>query len=105
MSARGSAPTRAGPPTAVGTDANLGGRETDDDTEHRTMTSKTVNVPGISCGHCVATIERELRELEGVASVKAEQQSRRVTVSWDPEVTSWDAIEALMAEINYAPDS
>ena len=67
------------------------------------MTSKTVVVPGISCGHCVATIEREVGELEGVAAVSAEQESRTVTVSWDPETTDWVAIESLMKEIDYAP--
>ena len=67
------------------------------------MTSKTVNVPGISCGHCVMTIEREVGELDGVSSVKAEQASRNVTISWDPEATDWSAIEGLMKEINYVP--
>ena len=67
------------------------------------MTSKTVNVPGISCGHCVATIEREVGELAGVSSVKAEQDSRNVTISWDPDTTDWVVIEDLMTEINYAP--
>ena len=36
------------------------------------MTNKTVNVPNISCGHCVATIEREVSEIDGVSEVKAE---------------------------------
>ncbi len=67
------------------------------------MTTKTVKVPGISCGHCVMTIEREVGELEGVSSVKAEQASRDVTVAWDPEATDWEAIASLMKEINYAP--
>ena len=38
------------------------------------MTTKTYHVPNISCGHCVSTIERELRELVGVKSVKAEEE-------------------------------
>ena len=67
------------------------------------MTSKTVKVPAISCGHCVATIEREVGELAGVSAVKADQASRRVTISWDPETTDWVAIEDLMKEIHYAP--
>jgi len=69
------------------------------------MTSKTVKVPNISCGHCVMTIEREVGDLAGVASVKAEQGSRSVTVSWDPEATDWAAIEDLMKEINYPPSA
>ena len=67
------------------------------------MDSKTVKVPNISCGHCVMTIEREVGELEGVSTVKAEQVSRDVTISWDPQATTWEAIEDLMKEINYAP--
>ncbi len=67
------------------------------------MTSKTVNVPNISCGHCVATIEREVAEMDGVSDVKAEHTSRNVTVTWDPDTTDWVVIEGLMAEINYPP--
>lgn len=67
------------------------------------MTTKTVTVPNISCGHCVMTIEREVGGLAGVASVKAEQNPKQVTVSWDPDATDWTAIEALLKEINYPP--
>ncbi len=68
----------------------------------RDMT-KTVSVPGISCGHCVATIQRELGELTGVTQVQAEETARTVTVSWDPETTNWDAIGDLLREIDFAP--
>ena len=67
------------------------------------MTSKTVSVPSISCGHCVATIEREVSEVEGVAEVKADQASRNVTISWDPDTTDWVVIDGLLREINYPP--
>lgn len=65
--------------------------------------TKTVDVPGISCGHCVMTIEREVGELDGVDSVKAEQASKRVTISWDPDATDWVVIEDTMKEINFPP--
>ena len=64
------------------------------------MTTKTYTVPGISCGHCVATIERELKLVEGVQSVKAEQDSRRVTV----QVANDDLlpeVERTLVEIGY----
>ena len=67
------------------------------------MTNKTVNVPNISCGHCVSTIEREVAEVEGVVEVAADQASRNVTISWDPETTDWVVIEGTMKEINYPP--
>jgi copper chaperone len=67
------------------------------------MTSKTVTVPNISCGHCVATIEREVSALAGVSSVEGEPATRKVTIAWDPDATDWVAIEDLMKEIDYAP--
>ncbi|MCA9938272.1 MAG: heavy-metal-associated domain-containing protein [Anaerolineales bacterium] len=66
------------------------------------MTHKTFLVPAIHCGHCTHTIELELGDLEGVQSVKADQQSRQVTVSWQ-EPATWEKIEALLREINYPP--
>lgn len=67
------------------------------------MSRKTVRVPDISCGHCVKTIERELKEVQGVSSVAASESSKQVTVSWDDEATSWDRIRDLLQEINYPP--
>jgi copper chaperone len=67
------------------------------------MAERTVKVPNISCGHCVMTIEREVGELAGVQSVKADQSGRQVTVAWDEQATSWDEVESLMKEINYPP--
>lgn len=69
------------------------------------MTTKTVAVPNISCGHCVMTIEREVGEVKGVSSVKAEKESKQVTISWDPDATDWVVIEETMKEINYPPAS
>lgn len=64
------------------------------------MTTKTYSVPNISCGHCVMTIERELKFVDGLQSVKAEQESQNVTV----EVASEDVlqqVEAMLVEIGY----
>ncbi len=64
------------------------------------MTTKTYTVPDISCGHCTATIERELRSVEGLESVKAELDSKQVIV----EVQGDDVlaeVEKLLEEIGY----
>ncbi|MDZ7778844.1 MAG: heavy-metal-associated domain-containing protein [Gemmatimonadota bacterium] len=66
-------------------------------------TKKTVSVPNISCGHCVNTIEREVGEVPGVRGVEADEGSRKVTISWDPETTDWVVIEDTMKEIAYPP--
>jgi copper ion binding protein len=64
------------------------------------MASKTFTVPNISCNHCTMTIERELGELEGVASVTADVETKTVAVEWEVPAT-WDSIQSLLAEINY----
>jgi copper ion binding protein len=66
------------------------------------MESKTFTVPNISCGHCVHTVQMEVGDIPGVKHVKAEQDSKQVVVEWD-EPATWEQIEALLVEINYAP--
>ncbi len=67
------------------------------------MENKTFIVPNISCGHCTSTIEMELGDLAGVSSVKAEIESKKVTVAWELPAT-WEKINALLHEINYPPE-
>ena len=69
------------------------------------MQTKTFAVPNITCGHCVMTIERELKDLSGVNSVKGDETSRQVTVEWDETSLSWEKIDSLLQEINYPPES
>ncbi|MCO5184286.1 MAG: heavy-metal-associated domain-containing protein [Anaerolineae bacterium] len=64
------------------------------------MTSKTFVVPNISCGHCVNTVQNELSELQGVATVSADQDTKQVTVEWDAPA-DWESISALLDEIGY----
>ena len=69
------------------------------------MVEHTAKVPGISCGHCVKTIEREVGELSGVREVTGDAAARTVTVRWDETSTDWDAIAALLREIDYPPET
>ena len=69
------------------------------------MATKTFKVPNISCGHCVMTIEREVGELEGVTSVKAEEASQMVSVEWNEPPATWKDIQSLLEEINYPPEN
>jgi hypothetical protein len=51
------------------------------------------------------TIEREVGELDGMSSVRAEEATKMVTVEWSEPPASWDAIRALLEEINYPPEN
>jgi len=64
------------------------------------MENRTYTIPGIHCGHCVSTIERELSELQGVRRAKADQLTHRLEVEFDPPATEAQ-ITTLLAEINY----
>lgn len=64
------------------------------------MTTVTYLVPAISCGHCTRTIENELKDLSGIESVKADQASKQVVITFDAPADEIK-IKALLAEINY----
>jgi copper chaperone len=64
------------------------------------MTTVTYSVPAISCGHCTHTIETEVSELQGVKSVKAEIDTKKVVITFDAPASE-EKIKALLAEINY----
>ena len=64
------------------------------------MTTVKYSVPNISCGHCVHTIQVEVADLEGVHTVKADQESQVVEITFDNPATE-ERIKALLAEINY----
>ena len=67
------------------------------------MTSRTVQVPNISCSHCVKTIERELATVAGVTSVNAEAATRSVRIDWDESQSSWEDLRRRLQEIHYPP--
>ncbi|MBM3144513.1 MAG: heavy-metal-associated domain-containing protein [Chloroflexi bacterium] len=64
------------------------------------MTTITYNIPNISCGHCVHTIQTEVADLAGVESVKADAASKKVVIVFDAPADEAQ-IKALMAGINY----
>lgn len=64
------------------------------------MEAQTLNVPNISCGHCVNSIKTELEEMDGVKSVTGDAAAKTVTVEFDAPATL-EKIRKTLAEINY----
>ncbi len=64
------------------------------------METKTLQIPNISCGHCVMTIKNELSELEGVAGVEGDKDAKTISVKWDTPA-SLEKIKAKLTEIDY----
>ena len=67
------------------------------------METVKYSVPSIHCGHCVRTIEMELADIKGVASVKADLDSKTVEVEFDAPATE-DLVVATLNELNYPPE-
>jgi copper chaperone len=65
------------------------------------MIEKKYSVPGISCQHCVNTIQTELGETDFVDFISADAGSKQVLVRFeDPEAES--RILSLLDEIGYS---
>ncbi len=68
------------------------------------MTTVTYSVPAISCGHCTRTIETELGDMQGIQSVKADQATKKVEITFNAPANE-EAIKSLLAEIDYPVDA
>lgn len=58
-------------------------------------------ITGMTCANCVATVERNLKRLDGVGSAVVNLSSERATVEFDPGKLSLDAIVARVERAGY----
>ena len=64
-------------------------------------TVTTVTVTGMTCGHCVASVTEEIRELQGVRRVDVVLESGAVTIT-STEPLDESSIAAAVEEAGYA---
>ena len=65
------------------------------------MADKTLHVQGMSCGHCVNSIEGSVGELNGVETVKVHLQDGQVDVTFDPKKVDLKDITEVIEEQGY----
>ncbi|TCN20437.1 copper chaperone CopZ [Mesobacillus foraminis] len=65
------------------------------------MQQVTLNVQGMSCGHCVNSIEGNVGELNGVESVKVHLAEGNVDVTFDPNAVSLKEITDVIEDQGY----
>jgi copper chaperone len=63
------------------------------------MQHATLQVNGMSCQHCVNSIEKAVKEIGGSASV--DLKSNTVTVEYDENKLSLDAVKEAIEEQGY----
>ncbi len=66
-----------------------------------TTTHTSLRAEGFSCPSCVTKIEKQVKRLKGVESVKVHFASARIEVDHDADLTSVDDIVAAVAKAGY----
>jgi len=66
-----------------------------------TIERAILTAPDISCGHCVATINKAVGAIDGVRRVETSEQTKQVQVEFDPGKVSLAKIEAVLDEEGY----
>jgi copper chaperone CopZ len=64
------------------------------------MSTATFTVTGMTCGHCVSSVQEEVSEVPGVRDVRVELETGLLTVSAEGEVDA-AAVRAAVAEAGY----
>jgi copper chaperone len=65
------------------------------------VATKTLDVKGMSCNHCVNAIESSLKELSGIESVNVDLSGHKVTVTFDESVVQLDQVKEAIEEEGY----
>ena len=65
------------------------------------MTEKTLNVEGMSCGHCKAAVEGELNKLSGVRKANADVEKGTVEVTYDERTVTTEDLKDAIEEAGY----
>ncbi len=65
------------------------------------MTTVTLSVPDISCGHCKSSIEGAVAPMDGVATAEVTIDARTVAVDYDESSVSLDAIITAIEDQGY----
>ncbi|MBB3112294.1 copper chaperone [Paenibacillus phyllosphaerae] len=64
------------------------------------MQQQTLKVEGMSCGHCVASVEGAVKKLGG-ATAKVDLASKSVSVEFDAQKVTLAAIKDAIEEQGY----
>ncbi len=65
------------------------------------MEKVTLNVEGMSCGHCVKAVEGTVGKLTGVSNVKVHLENGTVDVEYNTNEVKLDAIKETIDDQGY----
>jgi copper chaperone len=62
---------------------------------------ETLNVTGMSCGHCVKAVEQSVGKLEGITSVSVDLESSSVEVNFESDKVNIKQIKDAIEDQGY----
>ncbi|CCQ91539.1 Copper chaperone CopZ [Nitrospina gracilis 3/211] len=65
------------------------------------MAHETLNVDGMTCGHCVETVSKAVSSIPGVSKVDVDLEKKRVTVDFDENQTALADIKSKITDVGY----
>ncbi|OZU88600.1 copper-binding protein [Virgibacillus indicus] len=65
------------------------------------MQTKTLDVKGMTCGHCKMSVEGALNGLEGVSAVEVDLNSGKVEVTYDETKASLENMKEAVEDQGY----
>lgn len=65
------------------------------------MAKVILNVPDISCEHCVRTVTQTLTPIQGVRTVAVDLPTKRVNVDYDERLVSVERMADALQEEDY----
>lgn len=65
------------------------------------METITLEVKGMSCGHCVKAVEGSVGKLEGVSAVKVDLDNGKVNVEYDSSKVNLGEIKETIDDQGY----
>lgn len=60
-----------------------------------------LNVEGMSCGHCKASVEKAVSALAGVSKVDVDLAGKKVSVTFSTDKVNEDAVKKAISEQGY----
>lgn len=69
------------------------------------MSVKTINIDGMSCGHCIQWLSEALTRIEGVNDVKVSMEAQHAVVDYDESRVTEEAMTASIEKAGYSVKS
>lgn len=65
------------------------------------MTTKTLNIEGMTCASCAQTVEKATKNLKGVQEANVNLATEKLNISYDESLLSVEEIQSTVAQVGY----